>query len=70
MAEQIALAHLHGVSAAQMKLRLGPLPLAKPAVRTHSPQKWTLGGAGLAVPRTLIGPAPQEDVTRDTAVRV
>lgn len=50
MGEQIALAHLHGVSAAQMKLSLGPLPLAKPAVRTHSPQKWTLGGAGLAVP--------------------
>lgn len=37
MGEQIALAHLHGVSAAQMKLRLGPLPLAKPTVRTHSP---------------------------------
>lgn len=50
MGEQIALAHLHGVSAAQMKLRLGPLPLAKPAVGTHSPQKWTLEGAVSAVP--------------------
>lgn len=50
MGEQIALAHLCGVSAAQMKLRLGPLPLAKPAVRIHSPQKWTFGGKGSAVP--------------------
>lgn len=39
MGEQIVLAHLHGVSAAQMTLRLGPLPLAKPAVGTPSPSK-------------------------------
>lgn len=39
MGEQIVLVHLHGVSAAQMTLRLGPLPLAKPAVGTPSPSK-------------------------------
>lgn len=50
MGEQIVLAHLCGVSAAQMKLRLGPLPLAKPAVGTLSPQMWAVRGTGLAVP--------------------
>lgn len=50
MGEQIVLVHLHGVSAAQMKLRLGSLRLAKPAVEIPSPQNWTVGGRGSAVP--------------------
>lgn len=50
MGEQIVLVHLHGVSAAQMKLRLSPLLLAKPAVGTPSAQNWTVRGRGSAVP--------------------
>lgn len=49
MGEQIVLVHHSGVSEAQMKLRLGPFPFAKPAVGTPSIQKWMVRGAGSAV---------------------